>query len=102
MNGWKLGVLEAILFVMVVGFSVDYTVHLSDAYLESESEKRTDRVKDMLTHMGPSVLSGAISTLGTTFPLLFAYFTFFLKFGTVIFFIIAQSLLFALTFYSAV
>lgn len=42
----------------VVGFSVDYTVHLSDAYLESESAKRADRVKDMLTHMGPSVLSG--------------------------------------------
>lgn len=42
----------------VVGFSVDYTLHLSDSYLESESAKRGDRVKDMLTHMGPSVLSG--------------------------------------------
>ncbi|CAM9572553.1 unnamed protein product, partial [Ectocarpus sp. 4 AP-2014] len=78
-----------------------YTIHLSDAYLEAESAKRGDRVKDMLTHMGPSVLSGAISTLGTTFPLLFAYLTFFEKFGAVIFFIIAQSLVFALTFYSA-
>lgn len=48
------------------------------------------------------VVTRAISTLGTTFPLLFAYLTFFEKFGAVIFFIIAQSLLFALTFYSAV
>eukprot|EP00903_Cladosiphon_okamuranus_P018081 g16640.t1 len=101
-NGWKLGVLEAVLFVMVVGFSVDYTIHLSDSYLESESAKRADRVRDMLTNMGPSVLSGAISTLGTTLPLLFAYLTFFEKFGAVIFFIIAQSLVFSLMFYSAI
>lgn len=44
----------------------------------------------------------AISTLGTTFPLLFAYLTFFRNFGSVIFFIVGQSIFFALTFYSAV
>ncbi|CAM9484798.1 unnamed protein product, partial [Choristocarpus tenellus] len=54
--GWKLGILEAVLFVMVrsrskvydiklevVGLSVDYTIHLADAYLESKGETREDR-----------------------------------------------------------
>lgn len=99
-NGWKLGILEAVLFVMVVGFSVDYTLHLSDSYLESNKKTRGERTRDMLTTMGPSVLSGAISTIGATFPLLFAYFIFFLKFGTVVFFIIAQSLVFSLVLFS--
>lgn len=42
----------------VVGFSVDYTIHLSDSYLESEKAKRTDRTREMLATMAPSVLSG--------------------------------------------
>lgn len=42
----------------VVGFSVDYTIHLSDAYLESDKATRTERTQEMLAIMGPSVLSG--------------------------------------------
>ncbi|CAM9894150.1 unnamed protein product, partial [Discosporangium mesarthrocarpum] len=102
LNGWKLGVLEAVLFVMVVGFSVDYTIHLSDSYLESHHKTRGERCKDMLGTMGVSVLSGALSTIGACISLLFAYVIFFLKFGTVILFIIAQSLIFSLFFYSSV
>ena len=33
--GWKLGILESIIYVMVVGMSVDYVVHLGEAYLEA-------------------------------------------------------------------
>lgn len=62
-NGWKLGILEAVLFVMVVGFSVDYTLHLSDSYLESNKKTRGERTRDMLTTMGPSVLSGYVHRL---------------------------------------
>ncbi|CAM9932592.1 unnamed protein product, partial [Sphacelaria rigidula] len=59
-NGWELGILEAILFVMVVGFSVDYTLHLSDSYLESTKKTRGERTRDMLATMGPAVLSGYV------------------------------------------
>lgn len=42
----------------VIGFSVDYTIHLSDAYLESRKETRGERTRDMLANMAPAVLSG--------------------------------------------
>ncbi|CAM9739116.1 unnamed protein product, partial [Choristocarpus tenellus] len=86
----------------VVGFSVDYTIHLSDAYLGSQEKTREARTKKMLEIMGISVLSGAISTIGASIPLLFAYIIFFLKFGAVILFIISQSLVFSLFFYTTV
>ena len=92
----RVGILEAILFIMVVGLSVDYAVHLADAYLESEYVTREHRTRDMLYKMGVSVLSGAISTLGSSFFMLFAYIIFLSKFGTYIFFIILQSIIFSL------
>jgi len=100
-NGWKLGVLEAVITVMVVGLSVDYTVHLSDSYIESAEARREDRVRMMLYRMGLSVFSGAFSTLGASAFLLAAYIVFFVKFGAVMFFLIAQSLFFSLVLYAA-
>ena len=43
MSGWGLGPIESILCVLVVGFSVDYTVHLTDSYMGS---KRANRAPD--------------------------------------------------------
>ncbi len=63
MMGWKLGMIESIIFVMVVGMSVDYTVHISEAYLASGERTRRKRAKRMLGIVGGSVLSGALSTL---------------------------------------
>jgi hypothetical protein len=84
--GWKLGVVEAIIFVMVVGMSVDYAVHLSDAYIESKERLRGPRTQDMLTKMGVSIVSGACSTLGMSFFLaFFTFITFFSKIGYVSF-----------------
>uniref|UniRef100_A0A7S1U3D8 SSD domain-containing protein n=2 Tax=Phaeomonas parva TaxID=124430 RepID=A0A7S1U3D8_9STRA len=100
-NGWKLGVIEAVIYVMVVGMSVDYTVHLSDAYLESKKKTRRDRTRDMLFKMGVSVVSGAISTLGSSCFLLATYIIFFRKFGTFILFVISQSLVYSLVFFTA-
>merc|ERR1712083_1295553 len=80
-NGWKLGVIEAVIYVMVVGMSVDYVVHLSEAYLASGKEKREDRTRRMLGIVGSAVLSGALSTMIGIFWLLFATIMIFLKFG---------------------
>jgi predicted RND superfamily exporter protein len=41
--GWALGVIESIASIIVIGFSVDYVVHLSNAYLENEKKNRYDR-----------------------------------------------------------
>ena len=67
--GWKTSVGEAVIYVMVIGLSVDYVIHLGrvegmderkaetgesvcscpsgDAYLECPDEKREDRVQFM-------------------------------------------------------
>jgi len=100
-SGNKLGIVESILFIMVVGLSVDYCVHLADAYLESEHATREERTRSMLYVMGVSVLSGAISTLGASFFLLFAYIKFMSGFGNYIFFIIFQSIIFSLLPFTA-
>ena len=100
-NGWKLGVIEAIIYVMVVGMSVDYVVHLSEAYLASGKEKRVDRSRRMLGIVGSAVLSGAMSTMIGIFWLLFATIMIFLKFGAFIFFLIACSCFFSLVSFSA-
>merc|ERR1712166_906983 len=99
--GWKLGVLEAVVLVMVIGLSIDYTVHLSDAYLENEKKTREERTQAMLTHLGESVLSGAISTIGASVFLLATYNQFFYKFGLIILFVISTSVIFSMVFFAA-
>ena len=76
-SGWGLGVLESILIVIVIGFSVDYTVHLADSYMQSRAIDREGKVTDALTHTGMSVLSGAISTILASIPMLFTQIIFF-------------------------
>mmetsp|Transcript_7171 Transcript_7171/g.18574 ORF Transcript_7171/g.18574 Transcript_7171/m.18574 type:complete len:1510 (-) Transcript_7171:264-4793(-) len=102
LQGWKLGLLESINLVMVPGLSVDYVAHLAEAYVRSVHKTRAGRVRDMLTQVGVSVISGAISTLGATFFLFFPQITFFAKFGQFIFATILFSLFISLTFFSAI
>ena len=45
--GWKTSVSEAVIYVMVIGLSVDYVIHLGDAFLECPDTKREDRVQFM-------------------------------------------------------
>lgn len=99
--GFKLGVLEAVNYVVVIGLSIDYTVHLSEAYTESHATDRHGRVVLMMEEMGVSVLSGAISTLGACFFMFFAPNNFFVKFATFIFATITLSCLYSLTFFPA-
>eukprot|EP00736_Rhodelphis_marinus_P002947 Rmarinus@m.23908 len=99
--GWKLGVLEAINFVMVIGLSIDYCVHLSEAFTVSTGATRAEKVQDMLTVMGVSVVSGAISSIGASIWMLGAGVTFFPKFASFILVTIALSLLFSMTFFPA-
>merc|ERR1712118_107816 len=99
--GWKLGVLEALVLVMVIGLSVDYVVHLADAYLEAPAEDRLERTKFMLVRMGLAVVNGGITTIGAAGFMCACYITFFQKFGIVILATVFQSLVHALFFFSA-
>ena len=114
MSGWGLGPIESILCVLVVGFSVDYTVHLTDSYMGSKranrapdggagaiNDERYLKVRDALSITGVSVVSGAISTLGASLPMLGAVITFFSKFGIFMLLTIFLSLVFSLGNYCA-
>merc|ERR1712159_415884 len=97
--GWKLGVLEALVLVMVIGLSVDYVVHMADAYLEAPAEERGERTKFMLTKMGAAVVNGGITTIGAAGFMCATYIIFFKKFGIVILVTVCQSLLTSLFFF---
>ncbi|CAE7748382.1 Disp1 [Symbiodinium pilosum] len=98
---WKTSVSEAIIYVMVIGLSVDYVIHLGDAYLECPDESREERVQFMVTKMGVSVISGAISSAGAAVFMTFCQSLFLIKFGIVICFVISVSVVTSLIFFSA-
>ncbi|XP_013379632.1 uncharacterized protein LOC106151089 [Lingula anatina] len=99
--GWKLGVLSSLNLCLVVGLAVDYVVHLAEGYHISPHETRSGRIKDMLHHVGISVLSGACTTLGASVFMMFATIQFYVQFGVFIFSVIGFSCLFALFFFTA-
>merc|ERR1712216_945157 len=49
--------------VITIGFSVDYCVHLANAYIENDAKDRETRTRIALTTMGISVTAGAITTI---------------------------------------
>lgn len=99
--GWKTSVSEAVIYVMVIGLSVDYVIHLGDAYLECPDERKEDRVQFMVTKMGVSVVSGAISSAGAAIFMMFCKSLFLVKFGMVICYVICVSVVTSLVFFSA-
>ena len=99
--GWSLGVVEAVNYVVVIGMSIDYAVHMSEAYTSARADTRAERVILMMEEMGVSVLSGALSTLFAVFLMFFAPNRFFFKFATFMFVTIALSCIYAMTFFPA-
>ncbi|CAH1777269.1 unnamed protein product [Owenia fusiformis] len=98
--GWKLGVLESLNLVLVVGLSVDYVVHMAEGYSRSPKRDRLGRVHSMLEEVGVSVISGSITTLGASVFMFFAEILFFTQFGIFIFSTIGFSLIYALGFFT--
>ena len=101
MNGMELGIAETICIVILIGFSVDYVVHLGNHYVECKKPTRKERMDEALKHIGVSILSGAITTLGSVFFLFFATMSIFTKFGLVFTVTISYSLIFSLFFFTA-
>merc|ERR1719285_128302 len=99
--GWKFGTTESVAVVIVIGFSVDYVVHLGHSYLESNLQGREKRLTMALLTMGISVTSGAITTALSGIPLMFSVFIFFYKMGLLIFFICIFALSWSLLFFMA-
>jgi len=91
--GWTLGFLESICFAILIGVSVDFCIHLAHAYVSaSPGEKdRGERVEYALIHMGPSILSTALTTILSAIIMLFTVITFFQKFALILFLTVIQA-----------
>ena len=92
--GWQLGSIESVLISIVAGFSVDYVVHLSHAYVQAKGNT-AERLTAAFGEMGISVLNGMVTSVGASIPLFFCQLTFFRKFGTFLCLTIAFSWIFA-------
>ena len=80
-----LQLLESLNLVLVVGLAVDYCVHLAEGYSRSTHHDRLGRIRDALTEVGISVLSGCVTTLGASAFMLLSVILFFEQFGTFLF-----------------
>merc|ERR1712045_235544 len=96
MCGWDLSIAESIAVVIVIGFSVDYTVHFAHAYLESKNVTwRRERTRNSFLIMGISVLFGALTTFGAALPLVLAQYLLYKKMGEIILITVFSALLWA-------
>ena len=75
--GFSLGIGEAIAGNMVIGLSIDYTLHLSHAYMLSEDKTRDGKVSHAATTMGVTVLAGAFTTFTSALFMVPCQLTFF-------------------------
>ena len=90
---WDLGIRETIAAVILIGLSVDYGIHLGNAYVESPPEIKTrrDKTRYALRTMGVSIVSSAITTTISGSILWLCTLAFFSKFA----FLITSTMFFA-------
>lgn len=100
---WYLGVAESIAGIIIIGFSVDYTVHLGHMFTEAQSEagltSRKEKFEFAARKIGSTVIGGAITTLGAGVVLFACQLTFFTKMAVLITGTILLSLLYSLGFF---
>jgi len=101
-SGWTFGIVECISIVILIGFSVDYVVHLANAYLESKGDTRFERMSFALLTMAVSVLAGAITTALSSTALLFLKLAFFYKMGVIILTVIFYAFCWSLIFFTSI
>jgi len=102
---WDLGIGEAIAGVIVIGYSVDYVVHLAHSYCEAKKhgfETRDERCVFAIQNMGSTVFMGAVTTAGAGSIMFLCFLYFFVKMATLICVTILFSFLFSLGFFMSV
>ena len=99
---WEFGVSESVSAVIMIGFSIDYTVHIGNAYLECKTSKeRNKRISYALLTMAISIVSGAVTTVITTSFLLIPPIIFFQKMAILFITTIIFSIAWAMVFFTS-
>lgn len=103
LEGWGLGIAESIAAVIVVGFSVDYTIHLGHMFDHGGRHEgyasNEERARYAMLKMGNTVLAGAVTTCGSGAFMFVCQLSFFNKMAFLICNTIAFSLLYSLCFF---
>jgi len=61
---WRLGIAESICLIIILGLSIDYTVHLANEFIYSQHRHRKYKMKQAYKNIGVSIFGGAIVTFG--------------------------------------
>jgi hypothetical protein len=97
--GWSMGIVETICIIVVIGVSVDYSVHLAHAFNHAAPGlNREEKVRHAMSSMGISLLGGLATTIGSSLFLTFADVTFFKSFGIFLVVTVVVSITVAMTF----
>lgn len=99
--GYPFGAIEAVGVTIFVGLSVDYILHAAHGYSESKKTQRRDKVTDMLTRLGISIVGGAATTAGSCIFLFFCHIFLFVQLGVMLFCNCLIALFFAQLFLSS-
>ena len=102
--GWSLGIVEAISALVLIGSSVDYSLHVAESFVDCSTANhnsnrnlgRAALVTQSLTVIGVSVFHAAATTILSVVCLLFCGVVLFVQFGQIIALATAVSILFAL------
>jgi len=100
--GYSLGIGESIAGVIVIGYAVDYVVHLAHMYQEAAEhglETREERATFAMKNMGATVFAGAVTTAGAGIIMFACFSTFFHKMALLILMTITYSFLYSLGFF---
>lgn len=103
---WNLGVAESIAGIIIIGFSVDYTVHLGHMFTNAEKEggytTREKKFEFTSRKIVATIVGGAITTVGAGVFLFACQLTFFFKMAALIVSTIFLSYVYSLGFFMAV
>jgi hypothetical protein len=103
--GWSLGIAESIAGIIIIGFSVDYTVHLGHMYNHASHEGIQDRkskVEYASRKITGTIIGGAITTAGAGSIMFACQLMFFQKMGVLIVATIVLSVVYSLFFFMSI
>lgn len=96
---WHFGLMEAVSLIVFCGFSVDYPLHVVQAYVQER--RHGAGIRQALLEVGFAVASGCATTVGAASFLLLCQISIFTRFGQVLMANMLFSLVFALVWIPA-
>eukprot|EP00041_Stephanoeca_diplocostata_P025695 m.678196 g.678196 ORF g.678196 m.678196 type:complete len:1033 (+) comp22804_c1_seq2:366-3464(+) len=97
---WEISVIESICLTILVGLSVDFTIHLANSWQVSSSHKhRILRLKSTVLEIGISVVAAASTTFLACVPLFLCYIIFYNRFGLFIALTVLWSIIYSFGFF---